>query len=108
MAERLTIVRPGVASGGHEPQDNIGLPFGQPRTLCEIPTLVLPPFAQKRPREPVVHLLRGSVNDLGVPTGFATVGAFIRVDALRAFGPVTLAEYLALAERRFAVKKVLV
>lgn len=64
-------------------------------------------FAQLRPQETVVELLRGSVDDKGVPTGFSTIGAIIRSDALRAFGPVPLKTFLSRAATALRVKTIL-
>lgn len=64
-------------------------------------------FAQLRPHETVARLVRGAVDDKGVPTGFSTVGAVIRSDALRAFGPVSLQTYLTRAATVLRVKTIL-
>lgn len=64
-------------------------------------------FAQMRPHEAVAELLRGTVDDKGVPNGFSPLGAIIRSDALRAFGPVPLKTFLSRAAPALRVKTIL-
>ncbi len=65
-------------------------------------------FAQKRSNEVVVKIMKWRKSNSGGGSSFYVAGVLASAEALRAFGNVSLADWLVVAERSLRVKTVLI